>query len=262
MVLVTDNIPATDRKAATYLEKIVTNRREYADHHGYELAIRQLSSTPNEQISPKVRGWAKLKLLREVVEAYPDSEWFWFLDQDAVIMDPQISMTKDILANLDSQMLRDIPVVPPDSVIRTIKTATPDTVQFVLSQDYSGLNLHSFLLRNGDWTKYFLETWVEPMYRSYGFERHEISALEHIIQWHYTILSKTALLPRRLLASYNNAADDMAYKDTDFVVVLQGCRDEGRSCEMEFDRFWTLRSRTAEAMSQDAIAAQKLGATV
>lgn len=165
MVLITDAIPSTDRKAAAYLDRIVSNRQEYADHHGYELAIKQLSSTPNEQIPANMRGWTRLKLLREVVEAHPDTEWFWFLDQDAVIMDPQVSLTKDILANLGTQMLRDVPVVPPDSVIRTLKTATPESVQFVLSQDYSGLNIHSFLLRNGDWAKFLLETWTEPVSR-------------------------------------------------------------------------------------------------
>lgn len=78
------------------------------------------------------------------------------------------------------------------------------------------------------------------MYRSYGFDRQEISALEHMVQWHYTILSKTALLPKRVLASYNLAADDINYKEGDFVVVLDGCRDAGpgRSCDVEFDRFW------------------------
>lgn len=84
------------------------------------------------------------------------------------------------------------------------------------------------------------------MYRSYGFERQEVSALEHLIQWHYTVLSKAALLPKRLLVSYNNAAEDMSYKEGDFVVVLDGCRDIGRSCEMEFDRYWIQKSTLDE----------------
>lgn len=163
MVLATDLASSKDKKAAAYLEKIISNREEYARHHGYELAVKHLPDKVITQTQSVLHGWHKLALLRRVIEEHPNSEWFWFLDQNALIMDPQVSLIKDILGDLESTMLRDIPVVPPESVIRTLKTGEANNVQFVLSHDQAGLNTNSFLLRNGDWAKYFLEAWTEPV---------------------------------------------------------------------------------------------------
>lgn len=37
---------------------------------------------------------------------------------------------------------------------------------------------------------------------SYNFQKAEAHALEHIVQWHGTILAKLALVPQRILNSY------------------------------------------------------------
>ena len=37
---------------------------------------------------------------------------------------------------------------------------------------------------------------------SYNFQKAEAHALEHIVQWHGTILAKLALVPQRMLNSY------------------------------------------------------------
>lgn len=50
---------------------------------------------------------------------------------------------------------------------------------------------------------------------SYNFQKAEAHALEHIVQWHGTILAKLALVPQRVLNSYT--------RDT-------GNSNEGKSC--------------------------------
>ena len=37
---------------------------------------------------------------------------------------------------------------------------------------------------------------------SYNFQKAEAHALEHIVQWHGTVLAKMALVPQRLLNAY------------------------------------------------------------
>jgi len=112
-------------------------------------------------------------------------------------------------------MVTDTPVVPPDSVIKTFAHLKGERVDFVLSQDRDGLAGGSLLIRNTDWAKYFLDAWFDPLYRSYNFQKAEGHALEHIVQWHGTVLAKLALVPQRVLNSYT--------RDT-------GASNEGESC--------------------------------
>lgn len=73
-------------------------------------------------------------------------------------------------------------------------------------------------------------------------------------------MSSAALIPKRLLASYAGAADDMAYKEGDFVVMFDGCDNQGRSCLREFERYWTTRGRTSEGLAKDEHAKNFLSA--
>lgn len=79
-------------------------------------------------------------------------------------------------------MLVDKPVVPPESVIKTFPNLQGDKIDLVLTQDKDGLSQNSFILRRGEWAKYFLDAWFDPLYRSYNFQKAEGHALEHIVQ--------------------------------------------------------------------------------
>lgn len=94
-------------------------------------------------------------------------------------MNPKISIPSHVMnkKRLESIMLRDKPVVPPDSVIRTFTHLKGDKVDLVLTQDAEGLCQGSFILRRGEWAKFFLDTWFDPLYRSYNFQKAEAHAL-------------------------------------------------------------------------------------
>lgn len=108
-------------------------------------------------------------------------------------------------SRLEELMITDRPVVPPDSVIKTFSHLRGDHVDLVLSQDQEGLAGGSLFVRNGEWAKFFLDAWFDPLYRSYNFQKAEGHALEHIVQWHGTILAKLALVPQRVVNSYTRA---------------------------------------------------------
>lgn len=94
-------------------------------------------------------------------------------------MKPELALNTHITntKRLESQMLKDTPVVPPDSVIKTFSHLKPDKVDLILTQDEEGLCQGSFILRQGDWAKFFLDTWFDPLYRSYNFQKAEGHAL-------------------------------------------------------------------------------------
>ena len=94
-------------------------------------------------------------------------------------MNPSLSLESHILGKrrLESIMLKDKPVVPPDSVIKTFSHLKSDKINIVLTQDGEGLCQGSFILRRGDWARFFLDTWFDPLYRSYNFQKAEGHAL-------------------------------------------------------------------------------------
>lgn len=125
------------------------------------------------------RSWALIPSLRHAMAAYPHSKYFFSLSPHALIMKPEVNLYTQFLApkRLEQLMLRDISVVPPDSVIKTFSHLKGDKVDLVLTQDREGLCQGSFILLQTDWAKFFLDTWFDPLYRSYNFQKAEGHAL-------------------------------------------------------------------------------------
>lgn len=109
----------------------------------------------------------------------PHSTYFFQLDQRALIMNTSLSIEDYIMSpgRLESLMLKDFHVVPPDSVIKTFSHLRPDQVDLVLTQDDHGLGVGSMIVRRGEWAKFFLDSWFDPIYRSYNFQKAETHAL-------------------------------------------------------------------------------------
>lgn len=125
------------------------------------------------------KSWAKIFAMRHALSKYPDSKFIWYLDQDAYIMDPSKSLDDQVTnaKKLESLMIKDYPVVPPDSIIKTFSHLRGENIDLIVSQDKEGLVHKSVVIRNGEWAKFFIETWFDPMYRSYNFQKAERHAL-------------------------------------------------------------------------------------
>jgi mannan polymerase II complex MNN11 subunit len=94
-------------------------------------------------------------------------------------MNPEIKIETHVMdkKRLEGLMLKDQPIVPPDSVIKTWPHLRGENVDLVLTQDKDGLAQGSFIVKRGDWGKFFLDTWFDPLYRSYNFQKAETHAL-------------------------------------------------------------------------------------
>ena len=140
---------------------------------------------------------------------FPKSTFFYLLSPHSLIMNPSINLKSHVLdaKRLESLMLRDKPVVPPDSVIRTFSHLKGDKVDLILTQDNEGLAQGSFLLRRGEWAKFFLDTWFDPLYRSYNFQKAEGHALVYPTNFHPSLCNvgtnKSPTGTHRPMASHN-----------------------------------------------------------
>ncbi|KAL9087862.1 MAG: hypothetical protein Q9165_006424 [Trypethelium subeluteriae] len=221
---------------SAFIHAIKDNRNDYAARHGYGTFFPNVTDY-NLENAPL--SWSKVPAMRHAMTLYPHSAYFFYLSSFALIMNPSISIEAHIMnrERLETTMLVEKPVVPPDSIIKTFPNIRGDKIDLVLTQDKEGLSQDSFVIRRGEWAKYFLDAWFDPLYRSYNFQKGERHALEHIVQWHGTILAKLALVPQRILNSYLRDPDggtEGAYAEGDFVVNFFGCDIAGdRNCEEE-----------------------------
>ena len=173
--------------------------------------------------------------MRHAMAKFPYANLFWYLEQTAFIIDHDRSVQEHIM---DDEKLLDIvlpdrSIVPPDSVIKTLRHKRSKSIEIILTQDHEGLSSASFIVRRGEWARFFLDAWYDPLYRSYNFQRAEAHALEHLVQWHGTVLSKLAIVPQQMMNSYSRGVAEELFKQGDFVINFKGCDAEGRSCDQE-----------------------------
>ena len=129
------------------------------------------------------RSWLQVPAVRHAMAENPHSTYFFFLNAHAFIMDPTLPLTSHVLEpkRLESLMIKDHPVVPPDSVIKTFSHLTPKDVELIITQDGEDLVPGSFIIKQGPWARFFLDVWYDPLYRSYNFARAEKHALVLIL---------------------------------------------------------------------------------
>lgn len=201
--------------------------------------------------------------LRHSLALYPESDYIWSLTPHAVITNLSASLHEHVFARLPDLTLKDIPVVPPDSVIHTFSHLKPSQVYLILTQDEGNVAPTSFILRNTEtvevpasqpkdaWSQYFLDAWFDPLYRKYAFQKAENHALEHIIQWHPTLLAKLAIVEQKVLNSYipgSTVQGDGSktsilskkgiWQPGDLIINLKDCHSEkDRDCLAEMKKY-------------------------
>ena len=133
----------------------------------------------NEAFGDSPRSWAMVPAVRHAMALNPTSKYFFHLNAHALIMNPAQSLKSHLLerSKLESVMLKDVPVVPPDSIIRTFSHLKEKDVDLIVTQDSEDLNPGSFILKNGDFARYFLDLWFDPLFRSYNFAKAETHGL-------------------------------------------------------------------------------------
>ena len=141
-------------------------------------------STTDYELNGSPNSWARVPAIRHALTKFPHSTYMWYLDQNSLIMNPDLTVEGHIMnpKRLEALMIKDQSIVPPDSVIKTFGHLKGNQVDFVLTQDKDGLAQGSFIIRRGEWSKFFLDTWFDPLYRSYNFQKADTHALVSFLQ--------------------------------------------------------------------------------
>lgn len=235
-----------NRYSLNALAEIVQNRVNYAHDHNYGIYVRWIQEfvpgfgSFDDVKDPKRAKWARLFCLRAAMFAFPDAEWFWYLDQDALIMNRGVNLESYLLspAALRKAILREQPVMPPLGFIKTYKELQPENVKLIFTQSQHKIESNSFLVKNDVIGKAVVNTWHDKLFMNYNnFPYGPDSAIAHILLWHPYVLSKTALVSARMLNSFHKNdvneekkdEDDKNYYSGDLVVSWPTC--SGALCE-------------------------------
>jgi mannan polymerase II complex MNN11 subunit len=230
-----------DRYSKDYLANVLADRLAYAKKHNYGLYARYLTDfAPDEQNDPEIEikldplEWAKTNLMREAMAAFDKAAWMWWLEQDAVIMDPNFDIGADFVFNkaeLSKQIIRDAPIIPPESIIHTYKHVPADQVKFITTQNDVGISMSSYLIRNDAlYGRMLLDYLHDPLHRKYpgfrsaGSGQAVNAAVTHLVQWHPAILSRMALVPAVILGAQPDESKILkgtSYKKGGFVYRLK-----------------------------------------
>lgn len=229
---------------AVALGVVVSRRRTTADTRITGYATFLPNQTDYDLSNPSgitARSWAKIPAVRHAMALHPHSTYFFYLDQHALIMRPDLPVSTLVTdpTRLTSLLIPNKPVVPPDSIIHTSTHPSAANTDAIFTQDSVGISPTSFLLRQGEWANFFLDAWFDPLYRSYNFQRAEGHALEHLVQWHPTVLARFGLVPQRTINSYAPNSGGEAWQEGDFVASWMDCVrvGSGKNCEKEAKPF-------------------------
>ena len=93
----------------------------------------------------------------------------------------------------------------------------------IVAQDHSGLNAGSFLIRNSDLMKLFVDLWSDALIveRTPSWAQKEQDALTHLIIHHPVLRERVGFVDQRLINGYVEGADE--WKEGDLVLHFAGC---------------------------------------
>lgn len=229
------------------LTKIVQNRVDFAHEQNYGVYVRWLQeflpvlNSLSLMSSKEKARWLSVYCLRAAMFAFPEAKWFWYMDQDSIIMDQSINLYDYLLSPeaLNPVILRDQPIIPPDGRIKTYRNSNADTTKLIITQSERKVETRSFLVKNDYVGRAIIESWGFDLFVKYeNFPYGPESALTHILQWHPFILSKTSIVPSRTIAAQHSSidvpldknGDHIHYRDGDFVAFWSDCTSQ-EECE-------------------------------
>lgn len=226
------------------LEKLsIKNKKDYAKRHGYHLAVKDM--TAKKRYTHEWReSWETIDIVRETMSQFPRAEWFWWIDLNSYIMEPQRSLDQAVFNKID-EFARNCSSYNPanfDLDLPFVDYSQP--INMILTQDCSGFSLGSFFVRRSQWTDLLLDIMWDPVFyeqKHMDWIHSEQSAFEYIYSTQAWVRSSVAIAPQRTFNSYplgacgGSSGDPRIFyqkRSRDFLVNLAGC-EWGRDCWAE-----------------------------
>lgn len=238
--------------SAETLVKIVQNRVDYAQKHGYGIHIRWLQEfIPLLEFQNNEQDYEFIKTMavRATMHAFPNSKYIFYLEQESLIMNMGLTIEKNIINEevLDLAVQKRSPIQGGSNILTHSDMNIDDIHVFVTRSEDESIDTDAMIIRNSLFGKSFTEYLSDPLYRDYNWDKYR-SSITHLLQWHPKMLSHTAIVIPRLIGSIYDPSqniddkkdgDIFHYSTGDFVVSMRGCQDRG-SCASDINTFYSL----------------------
>jgi galactosyl transferase GMA12/MNN10 family len=239
-----------------YYRRMWGNRLHFAEAHGiqgqgridtvgYEIFLVDARKYPiSKQRSPV---WAKLAAVMEAFEKYPDAEWVWWLDMDAIIMSSSVDLytyllDPDVLEGRlrkGEDLFHNERIKEPDQEHFETgevlprqrrglqKNMNPRDIDLICAQDANGLNLGSFFIRNTELMRMFVDMWSDILLIDHA-ERHwvlkEQDLLLHLIYQHPKLRRRVGWVQQYVINAYADGDEAVKWKPGDLAIHFPDCQ--------------------------------------
>ncbi|KAI5195632.1 hypothetical protein E4T38_08932 [Aureobasidium subglaciale] len=241
LLMASDNKGNQGQPIHNLRERVIENRQEYADWHGY--TFYQVDFDELDFSGPVV--WKKILAIQKAFAAHPEAEWIWWLDLDAIIMTPNVALSTYLLhpSVLEKRLLKDVVV---KHTPHNGSSVAAEDVNLIIAQDHNGLNAGSLFLRRGAWTRMLLDAWTDP----YVIEHHkdkgkEQDALIHFVKEYDEVLNHTGFVDQHIMNAYHVGGEHMKWQEGDICVHFAGCW-VANACNEVFEKRWSTRTTVPE----------------
>lgn len=172
--------------------------------------------------------WAKIPAMKDVFQDYPDAEWIWWLDQDAIVMDYSIKLEDYIIypEAMMGKILKGQQLFIPgseDKVYMPESYKDVDEIDILLAQDHKMINAGSFLIRRSAFTEFLLEVWDDPFYQRLDLEMKEQDVLLHFMRYREAFRKRCAIVEAAVLNAYPFNDEKAGWQQGRIAVHFAGC---------------------------------------
>jgi len=221
------------------------NRETYCNYHGYHYHFVNISKFDLEDAHPV---WKKLPAIVDAFNTYPDAQWLFFLDLDAIVMSPKQDLTSLVLSpegmrkSLDfGKQYTAAQREPLGVYMPRIEDVNLENIDMLVAQDQNGINAGSFFLRRSKFTQWLLDMWADPFFMKMDWAGREQDTLLHFVKHHRTFREHLGLIKQRVANSYSEGGPDMTWQEGDLIIHFAGCWVDD-TCQERWKEFWNKRA--------------------
>lgn len=224
------------------------NRQEYCDYHGYTNLVVDLD--PYKPLLPNgvPMHWLKLYAIKHAFEHHPEAKWVFWIDSDAIIMNPTIDLAAHVLNKdvLKKKLHYNLPIASvgvrfQGDMYMDESEVDIDNIELIMCHDGFSLNTGSMIVKRSDYTmNKLMDKWLteEYMYKNYTFP--EQDALIDLVLHDDELFHKLGLVPTSVLNAYweDYWIDPVVYRPGDFLCHFPGKGKYPESLQESWDVMW------------------------
>lgn len=249
IVLLTGYTSDFEVKFPKIARQMKENRQKYCDKHGYSNLVVDLDQHKSKLEPGIPLHWLKLYAIKEAFDKFPESQWVFWLDADALLMNLDIELAGHILNKdvLREKLMYNMPLARRGQKFRGDKYPSKDKVnvddiELILEQDTMTFNTGGMILKRSDYIMHTLmDMWLtkENMEKKFTFPEQDVLT-DLIFENKNDLFKRVGFVPQSIINSYweDHWVASGRYHEGDFLCHFPGKSKHPESFEKAWNHMW------------------------